>query len=97
MLYIYITKQNNKDMTNLQEEAKRLKEMGSPLSIEAIVVLLEKKEAKKAKNQRRAAKGFERREAVSKMDLQPLWGIGCEFSTQAEYQRSCLGSKWSKR
>ena len=25
-----------------------------------------------------------------------LWGVGCQYSTQAEYQRAGLGSKWSK-
>lgn len=24
-----------------------------------------------------------------------LWGNGCKYSTQAEYQRSCLGSKFN--
>lgn len=24
-----------------------------------------------------------------------LWGIGCKYSTQAEYQRSCLGAKFN--
>lgn len=24
-----------------------------------------------------------------------LWGAGCKYSTQSEYQRSCLGSKWN--
>jgi hypothetical protein len=24
-----------------------------------------------------------------------LWGAGCKYSTQAEYQRSCMGSKWN--
>jgi len=82
-------------MINFQNEAKRLQGMGSPLSIEDLVAFLEKKEAKKAKRFKRASKGFERREAVEKMELSPLWGNGCEFSTQAEYQRSCLGSKFN--
>jgi hypothetical protein len=25
-----------------------------------------------------------------------LWGAGCKYSTQDEYQRACLGSKWNK-
>jgi hypothetical protein len=24
-----------------------------------------------------------------------LWGKGCKYSTQAEYQRSCMGNKWN--
>lgn len=24
-----------------------------------------------------------------------LWGAGCKYSTQSEYQRSCMGSKWN--
>jgi len=30
-----------------------------------------------------------------KKHVNTLWGAGCKYSTQAEYQRSCLGSKWN--
>ena len=41
------------------------------------------------------------KEVVSLLNIQPkahvntLWGAGCKYSTQAEYQRSCLGSKFN--
>jgi hypothetical protein len=82
-------------METLRIEAERLKKMGSPLSVDQLIAFLEKKEAKKAKNQKNIAKGFEKREAAAKMESTPLWGPGAKFSTQAEYQRSCLGSKFN--
>lgn len=30
-----------------------------------------------------------------KKHVNTLWGAGCKHSTQAEYQRSCMGSKWN--
>jgi gamma-glutamyl phosphate reductase len=30
-----------------------------------------------------------------KQPVNTLWGHGCKYSTQAEYQRSCLGKKWN--
>lgn len=30
-----------------------------------------------------------------KQHVNTLFGPGCKYSTQAEYQRSCLGSKWN--
>jgi hypothetical protein len=30
-----------------------------------------------------------------KVEVSTLWGKGCKYSTQSEYQRSCLGSKYN--
>jgi hypothetical protein len=30
-----------------------------------------------------------------KKHINKLWGPGCKYSTQDEYQRSCLGPKWN--
>jgi len=77
-------------------EALKIQGLGSKLTIEEIVAILTKSEAKKAKKMRKSAERFEQREKQEKRTPQLLWGHGCEFSTQAEYQRSCLGGKWSK-
>lgn len=94
-IYIIIKKQKTQDMTTLelQKEAQRLKEMGSPLSIDQLIAFLEKKEAKKAKRDKRIDKGFKRRAAVEKMELKPLWGHGAKYATQAEYHRAMLNQK----
>ena len=27
--------------------------------------------------------------------INTLWGVGCKYSTQSEYQRSCMGAKYN--
>ena len=31
----------------------------------------------------------------AKQHVNTLWGSGCKYSTQSEYQKSCMGSKWN--
>lgn len=33
--------------------------------------------------------------SLEKKHVNTLWGAGCKYSTQSEYQRSGLGSKWN--
>ena len=64
-------KQKINDMTTqeMQIEAKRLQEKGSPLTIEKIIKILEKREAKKGKVSKKSAKGFERRSKYENMEV----------------------------
>lgn len=33
--------------------------------------------------------------SLEKKNINTLWGPGCKYSTQSEYQRGCLGGKWA--
>ena len=52
-------------MTTITEQAEAIKKMGSPLSIEAIVALLEKTESRKDKNAAKRAKRYDTRIAAT--------------------------------
>ena len=59
-------------MKTLREQAEEIKAKGSPLTIEQIIALLEKREARKSKRDKRSAKAWERRdkfnEAQNRLD-----------------------------
>jgi len=57
------------------------------------VALISAKNA--SKNAKRKAKKFQERKELKNTELKPLWGNGAKYSTQAEYQRAGLGSKWN--
>ena len=57
-------------MKTLKEQAQRIKEIGSPLTIEQITAFLEKKEADKAKRDKRSAKAWKRRDESNKASKQ---------------------------
>ena len=38
---------------------------------------------------------IEMNKAWQKVETSTLWGAGCKYSTQAEYQRACLGNKFN--
>lgn len=53
-------------MKTLKEQAEEIKAKGSPLTIEQIISFIEKKEANKAKREKRSAKAWKRREEFNK-------------------------------
>lgn len=53
----------------IQEEAKRLQEKGSHLSLDKIIKIVEKREARKGKISKNSAKGFERRAKYENMEV----------------------------
>lgn len=81
----------------IQIKAENIKAKGSPLTIEKIISIIEKEEAKKAKLAKKSAKKFEERDnaEIIMQSNKRLWGAGCKYSTQSEYQRSKLGSKFN--
>lgn len=72
----------------IQTKANEMIAKGCKLTFDAICVILEKQEAAAAKKKFKPSSRNEN--AVN-----TLWGPGFKYSTQAEYQRSCLGSKWN--
>lgn len=81
----------------LQQKVSESKAKGCKLPDDKIIAIILKAEKNAAKNNKKALEGFERREATKDAQAGNLWGAGQEFSTQAEYQRSLLGSKWNKK
>jgi len=87
---------NEEITTKYATQIARLREKGSKISDQAMVEIFAREERNVAKNAKKHAKGFERRANVSETST-PLWGPGCKYSTQQEYQRACLGGKWNSQ
>lgn len=84
---------------HIQEKANEMLAKGAKMTFEAICEMYMKSEAKAAKkagSKKEAAKWAQREAAANDKTANTLWGPGCKYSTQAEYQRSCMGDKWSK-
>lgn len=58
-----LTSQVIKNEEQILEEAKKIQSLGSKLSIEKLVAIITKKEAKKTKNSRRSNKKWDERNA----------------------------------
>ena len=52
---------NKKETKTIEEQAQEMKAKGSPLTIEQLISFLEKKEAKKAKQNKKSSNRFEAR------------------------------------
>ena len=83
--------------THITEKAQRMVDAGSKMTFEAICEMFEKSEAKSAKKatSSKEASKWEQRTRVENTTKNTLWGPGCKYSTQSEYQRSCMGKKWN--
>lgn len=90
-IFTYQTKKMTQEQ--ISQKVAEMKAKGCKLPDEQIVSII----MKQGTVSKKSAAGFARREETKNVQAGNLWGPDCEFSTQAEYQASLLGSKWNKK
>ncbi len=83
------------------DHANKMVSMGTKMTFEAICEMQIKSEAKKAKksgSKKEEEKAQSRRNVENAVDSSSSGFIigGVDYGTQADYQRSCMGTKWAK-
>lgn len=75
----------------ISEKVAEYKAKGCKLPDDKIIAII----LKQGKTSKASAAGFGRRDKTAHIQAGSLWGLGQKYATQAEYQRSLLGSDWN--
>jgi len=97
VIFGYNIETNTETMTpeELKQKVEKAIKSGSKLSYEQIEAIFLKGAKNKIRNDKRKAKRYNEKQSLKNEPCTPLWGRGTAHGTQAEYQRSLLGSKWN--